>query len=86
MYMWKTHIISNVHNIESYMIPGNSRLWWWRDLHLMHEGSNRCQEPLQNDDNGESASIKHSSNGSQKEWILNVKNNNGEGELMWPPP
>jgi hypothetical protein len=48
----------------------------------MHEGSNRHQELLQNDDNGESASIKHSSNGSQKEWILNVKNDNGEGELM----
>ncbi len=46
---------------------------------MVHEGSNRCQGPLQNDDNGEGASIKHSGNGSQKEWILTVKNNNGEG-------
>jgi len=48
----------------------------------VHEGSNKRQGPLQNDDNGESASIKHSGNGSQKEWILNVKSNNGEEELM----
>jgi hypothetical protein len=48
----------------------------------VHKGSIGYKGPLQNDDNGESASKKYGGNGSQKEWILNVKSNNGEGESM----